>query len=242
MLHAADEMHRAASEVVRLKVPFLPRVELSSRRDEAYRLLRRAIVRGEIAAGTRLVASQLADQLGVSRTPLREALQLLEREGFVRRLPTGVVEVVGLSQDEIEEVFAIRAALEGLAARYAARRARPEDLDRMEQILAAIRRSVQRGRHEEVDVEGLEFHTAIQRASGLKLAAQQLETMRDHINRYRARTISTAGRAAELVEEHSEILKWIRARDPDQAERAMRQHIWNAWLVMKGAVENNQES
>ncbi|MDI6894897.1 MAG: GntR family transcriptional regulator [Bacillota bacterium] len=221
-----------------MDVPVLPRVELSSRRDEVYRLLRRAIVRGEISVGTRLVASQLADQLGVSRTPLREALQLLEREGFVRRLATGVVEVVGLSRDEIEEVFAIRAALEGLAARYAALRAGPEEVDRMARTLAATERSARKSRFEEVDVEGLEFHTAIQRASGLKFATGHLETMRDHINRYRARTIATPGRAVELVGEHAEILKCIRLRDPDQAEAAMRRHIWNAWLVMKQAVSN----
>ena len=228
-------------EVIGVDVPVLPRLELSSRRDEVYRLLRKAIVRGEISAGTRLVASQLAEQLGVSRTPLREALQLLEREGFVRRLATGVVEVVGLSRDEIEEVFAIRSALEGLAARYAALRATSEEVERMAQILSATERSARKGRFEEVDVEGLEFHVAIQKASRLKFAADHLETMRDHINRYRAHTIATPGRARELVGEHAEILKWVRLRDPDEAEAAMRRHIWNAWLVMKQAV-NSQGS
>lgn len=227
-------------EVVDVSVPVLPRVELSSRRDEVYRVLRRTIVQGEVSAGTRLVASQLAEQLGVSRTPLREALQLLEREGFVRRLATGVVEVVGLSRDEMEEVFAIRAALEGLAARYAALRATPEDVARMEEILASLERWAGKSKFEKLDVETHGFHAAIHQASGLKLALGQLETMRDHINRYRARTIATPGRAAELVREHGEILKRIRLHDPDQAEIAMRQHIWNAWLVMKQVV-NNQE-
>jgi len=158
----------------------------------------------------------------------------------VRRLATGVVEVVGLSRDEMEEVFAIRAALEGLAARYAALRATPEDVARMEEILASLERWAGKSKFEKLDVETHGFHAAIHQASGLKLALGQLETIRDHINRYRARTLSTPGRAAELVREHGEILKWIRLRDPDQAEIAMRQHIWNAWLVMKQVV-NNQE-
>lgn len=216
-----------------MSVPTLPTIEVSSRRSQAYRVLRDSIVSGQIPVGTRLIASQLAEQLGVSRTPLREALQLLEREGFVRRLPTGVVEVVGLSLDEIEEVFAVRAALEGVAARYAAWRATEADIEEMEGILAAMRRSARRTKPEQLDLEGVEFHAAIQRASRMRVTAQQLETMRDHINRYRAHTLASPGRIQALLEEHAEILKWIRAREGEKAEEAVRRHIWNAWLVIK---------
>jgi DNA-binding GntR family transcriptional regulator len=215
-----------------VSVPTLPTIEVSSRRTQAYRVLREAIVNGQIPVGSRLVASQLAEQLGLSRTPLREAIQLLEKEGFVRRLPTGIVEVVGLSRDEIEEVYAIRARLEGLAARYAALRATPEEIDRMQDVLSAMKRAARRGKPGELDLEGLEFHELIQRASRLRFAVPQLETMRDHINRYRARTIGSPGRAEAILEEHAEVLRWIKARDADRAEEAMRQHIWNAWVIL----------
>ena len=90
-----------------VSVSSLPPIEVSNRRSQAWRVLRESIVNGRLPTGTKLIGSQLAEQLGVSRTPLREAIQLLEREGFVKRLPSGVVEVVGLGLDEIEEVYAI---------------------------------------------------------------------------------------------------------------------------------------
>jgi DNA-binding GntR family transcriptional regulator len=219
-----------------ISVPALPPIEISNRRSQAWRVLRDSIVSGKLPAGTKLIGSQLAEQLGVSRTPLREAIQLLEREGFVRRLPNGVVEVVGLSHDEIEEVYAIRARLEGLATRYAAIRATAAELDELREILAAMRRAARRGKKADLDVEGVEFHEFIHRISRLRFAVQQLETMRDHIDRYRAQTISSPGRLDALLEEHAEVVRWMEARDPDKAEEAMRHHIWNAWLVINGGA------
>lgn len=213
----------------------LPPIEVSNRRSQAWRVLRESIVSGRLPAGTKLIGSQLAEQLGVSRTPLREAIQLLEREGFVKRLPSGVVEVVGLGLDEIEEVYAIRARLEGLATRYAALRATPEEMDQLNDILADMREAVRRGSRAEVDAGGAEFHELIHHASHLTFAVQQLATMRDHIDRYRAQTIALPGRQDAVIDEHAEVVRWLEQRDGDRAEDAMRQHIWNAWLTISGA-------
>lgn len=214
----------------------LPSLNVSSRRSQAYRLLRRSIVSGKIPAGTRLVASQLAEQLGISRTPLREALQLLEKEGFVRRLPTGIVEVVALSREEVEEVFAIRAVLEGLVARYAALRATREEIATVESLLNEISKAVQKSDYEAVDIKGAEFHALIQQAARLPLAGKQLENMRDHINRYRAQSIPRRGRGRSAVEEHAEIVKYIKARNGEAAEEAMKRHIRNAWQTIKESM------
>ncbi len=210
-------------------VPSLPPIDLSNRRSQAWRVLRDSIVSGKLPAGTKLIGSQLAEQLGVSRTPLREALQLLEREGFVRRLPSGVVEVVGLSRDEVEEVYAIRARMEGLVVRYAAMRATADELEHVSDILSAMRRAARRGKLAELDALGVEFHDYIQRISRLRYTVQQLETMRDHIDRYRAQTICSPGRQDALLEEHADVVRWMEARDPARAEEAMRHHIWRAW-------------
>jgi DNA-binding GntR family transcriptional regulator len=216
-------------------VSSLPPIEVSNRRSQAWRVLRESIVSGRLPAGTKLIGSQLAEQLGVSRTPLREAIQLLEREGFVRRLPSGVVEVVGLSADEIEEVYAIRARMEGLATRYAALRATPEELAQLAGIMADMRDAVRRGHQAEVDAGGAAFHGVIHRASHLTFAIQQLATMRDHIDRYRAQTIVLPGRQDAVIEEHAEVVRWLEEREGDRAEDAMRRHIWNAWLTISGA-------
>lgn len=212
--------------------PALPPIEVSNRRTQAWRVLRDSIVNGKLPAGTRLVGSQLAEQLGVSRTPLREALQLLEREGFVRRLPTGVVEVVGLNLDEIEEVYAIRARLEGLATRYAALRATPAELEHVRAIRMSMERAAQLGQSDELDAEGIEFHEYIHRISRLRFAVEQLDTMRDHIDRYRAQTINSPGRSRAILHEHADVVRCMEARDGDSAEQAMIRHIWNAWLTI----------
>lgn len=217
-----------------LSVSSLPPIEVSNRRSQAWRVLRESIVSGRLPTGTKLIGSQLAEQLGVSRTPLREAIQLLEREGFVKRLPSGVVEVVGLGLDEIEEVYAIRARMEGLATRYAALRATPEEIARLREILADMRRAVRRGKRAEVDADGAEFHGLIHRASHLTFAVQQLATMRDHIDRYRAQTLVLPGRQDAVIEEHAEVVQWLEQHDGDRAEDAMRKHIWNAWLTISG--------
>jgi DNA-binding GntR family transcriptional regulator len=213
----------------------LPPIEVSNRRSQAWRVLRESIVSGRLPAGTKLIGSQLAEQLGVSRTPLREAIQLLEREGFVKRLPSGVVEVVGLGLDEIEEVYAIRARLEGLATRYAALRATPDEVAQLSDILADMREAVRRANRAEVDADGAEFHELIHQASHLTFAVQQLATMRDHIDRYRAQTIALPGRQDAVIDEHAEVVRWLELRDGDRAEDAMRKHIWNAWLTISGA-------
>ena len=218
-----------------VSVSSLPPIEVSNRRSQAWRVLRESIVNGRLPAGAKLIGSQLAEQLGVSRTPLREAIQLLEREGFVKRLPSGVVEVVGLGQDEIEEVYAIRARMEGLATRYAALRATPEEIARLGEILADMRGAVRRGNRAELDADDAEFHGLIHRASHLTFALQQLTTMRGHIDRYRAQTIAFPGRQDAVIEEHAEVLRWLERRDGDRAEDAMRNHIWNAWLTISRA-------
>jgi DNA-binding GntR family transcriptional regulator len=212
----------------------LPPIEVSNRRSQAWRVLRESIVSGLLPSGTKLIGSQLAEQLGVSRTPLREAIQLLESEGFVKRLPSGVVEVVGLGLDQIEEVYAIRACLEGLTARYAALRASAEELAQLGQILAAMRGAVRRGERAEVDAGGAAFHRLIHRTSHLTFTVQQLATMRDHIDRYRAQTMAMPGRQDAVIEEHAEVVAWLDQRDGDRAEEAMRKHIWSAWLAISG--------
>jgi DNA-binding GntR family transcriptional regulator len=222
-------------------MPAFPPIEVSSRRSQAWRVLRDSIVSGRLPAGTKLIGSQLAEQLGVSRTPLREALQLLEREGFVHRLPNGVVEVVGLSRDEVEEVYAIRARMEGLVTRYAAMRATPEEMEHVGDILSSMRRAARRGKTVELDALGVEFHDFIQRISRLRYTVKQLETMRDHIDRYRAQTINSPGRQDALLEEHADVVRWMEARDPARAEEAMRHHIWKAWETIEGATVPRQE-
>lgn len=205
-------------------------------KDQAYRLLRRAILEGDLKPGEPLVASRLSQQLGISRTPVREAVQALEKEGWVERRRSGGVRVSGLSMDQIEELFAIRGALEGLACRYAAERMTPTLLRELRSVHAESVEAVNRGSTADTDSLGRAFHGVIHRASGFRLLESQLSQMRDHINRYRRLTIATPGRVADAVREHAEILEALERGDGSAAEAAMRKHIHLSWLVTRAAL------
>ncbi|MBX6350708.1 MAG: GntR family transcriptional regulator [Clostridia bacterium] len=203
-------------------------------REQVYQTLRRGIATGEIASGTRLVASQLAERWGVSRTPVNEALHLLENEGLITRLATGVCEVVGLSDERIDELYTVRAMLEGLCAQKAAERAKPRTVRELERIMREIARATERADWATVDMLGKEFHLAIQAASGLHQVPAMLRALEGLIDRYRARTIARPGRPPRAYEEHMAILAAIREGDGERAETAMRGHILSAWRSAKG--------
>lgn len=205
-------------------------------KDQAYRLLRRAILEGDLKPGEPLVASRLSQQLGISRTPVREAVQALEKEGWVERRRSGGVRVSGLSMDQIEELFAIRGALEGLACRYAAERMTPALLRELRAVHEEAVEAARRGSIAGTDSLGKAFHRVIHRASGFRLLESQLAQMRDHINRYRRLTISTPGRVTDAVREHAQIVEALERGDGSAAEAAMRKHIHLSWIVTRAAL------
>lgn len=192
---------------------------------QTHQLLRNAILNGKLQPGQRLVAKHLTETLGVSRTPLREAFQLLEQEGLVRRRPNGVVEVVGLSLEEIEELYEIRAMVEGLACRRAATRITAEQLAQLEQATEQIGRFTAVGDDAAVERFGRVFHRVILEAGDTGRAGEILRQLQEQIHRYRPVSIAMPGRMSDAFQEHAVIQKALADRDPDAAERAMRDHV-----------------
>lgn len=211
----------------------LPLVQVTTLRNQALGILRESIIRGKVRPGARLISSQLAAQLGVSRTPLREALQLLEVEGFVSRGSNGVFEVTDLEDGDLEELFLLRAQLEALVARYAAVRATPRDIANLEDTLAQMRKSTREGSLAESEVLGAEFHCQVKVCARLRFTSMQLDVLSGHVDRYRVRTLNLPGRSDAAVEEHAEILACIKRRDGAAAAEAMQRHVWNAWLMVR---------
>lgn len=199
---------------------------------QAYQAVRQAILDGRIRPGQRLAAKHLTETFGISRTPLREAFQLLEQEGLVRRCPNGVVEVVGLSLDEIEELYEIRSSLEGLACRRAATRITAEQMAELERITEQIGRFTALGDNTAIDRYGREFHRVILEAGGSRRAGEILKQLQDHIHRYRPVSIAMPGRMIDAQSEHEEICRYLLARDPDAAESAMRKHIMRGGQIV----------
>ncbi len=204
------------------------------RAEAVYRTLKEAIARGIFAEGERLQDRALALELGVSRTPVREALQRLESQGFVENRPRVGLAVTEITPQAIEDIYVIRIALEGVAARLAAQRASPTDLAMLDRINAQLADATRRGALEAITQLNKEFHETMYHAARNPRLADLLKTLQDSVQRFARSTLSIPRRAGEALEEHREILEAIRDRDPDHAERAARLHKEHAKLVRLG--------
>jgi DNA-binding GntR family transcriptional regulator len=196
--------------------------------DEAARTLREAILTGELGSGARLRQVQLASQLGISRTPLREALMKLEQEGLIELLPGGGLRVRLLNLDEAVELYDLREVLDGLAARLAAQRIGERGLKEIDRHLAAMKECLHRQDAHRWFVAHVDFHDEIFRAGGNERLRALSSVVRLSIQRFHPVLLTTPNRLAEAYGEHHEIFEAIRVHDPEAAERLARSHIVNA--------------
>jgi DNA-binding GntR family transcriptional regulator len=196
--------------------------------DEATRIVRNAILGGKLAPGTRLRQAELADQLGISRTPLREALMKLEQEGLIGRLPRGGLTVVELKFEEAIELYEIREMLDGLAAALTARKADEKITKLLQDHLKKMEKCVQKQNAHEWFIHHVAFHEAIMDASGNSRLMTLISNVRLSIQRFHPVLLTTPDRLDKAFQEHVAIFKAIKARDPNAAERLARLHIVNA--------------
>jgi DNA-binding GntR family transcriptional regulator len=171
---------------------------------------------------------QLAEELGVSRTPVREALRNLELEGFIVMVPRKGAYVADLSIKDIVDVFEIRAALEGLAAGLAAERITGEELEEMERLLVEKGESIKQNDFSRLVAVDTKFHETIYKASRNDRLSTIISNLREQIQRFRSTSLSYPGRMKESLEEHRGILEAIEARDSQTARQLAQEHIENA--------------
>jgi DNA-binding GntR family transcriptional regulator len=190
-----------------------------------------AIVRGELAPGAKLAEPELAGQFGVSRGPLREALQRLEARRLVERVPHVGTRVVSLSFDRLIDIYHAREAIEGMACRLATQRCGDDELDALDALLAghAALGDVVEGRGYFQKEGDLDFHYRIARASGNAIVTQLLcDDLYQLMRMYRHKFSGFHGRPHQALDEHRAILEAMRQRDADFAELLMRRHIAGA--------------
>lgn len=197
-------------------------------RELVFESLREAIIQGRLHPGERLMEIQLAEELGVSRTPVREAIRKLELEGLVLMIPRKGAYVSQISMKDIADVFEIRRALEGLAARLAAERATEEEIERLERALVRISEVA-----EAEDLDGAvaldtDFHEELMAASHNPRLSQMVSNLREQIQRFRLTSLSHPGRVKLAVEEHAKIVDAIAGRDAELAQNLAHEHIENA--------------
>lgn len=193
---------------------------------DAYDLLVEAIDQGAFRPGERLVESELAERFGVSRTPIREALQRLQTQGVVARDGRSLV-VSALDHDQLGELYAVRAELEGLAARLAAQHAAPEEVRVLWELIRRDRERVDRP--DLLAQANKRFHRQIHLASHNRYLIQQLDMVHRSMALVANTSLSAPGRGRESVEEHEAIAHAIGARDGDGADAAIRAHLSRAF-------------
>ncbi|MDD4801361.1 MAG: GntR family transcriptional regulator [Syntrophomonas sp.] len=194
--------------------------------------IRNAIMSGVLQPRERLMEIQLAEELGVSRTPIREALRKLELEGFIVMVPRKGAYVADLSFKDIADVFEIRAALEGLAAGLAAERITDEELENMERQLVEKKDAITRNDIDKLVEVDTNFHELLYKASRNERLISIISNLREQIQRFRFTSLSFPGRMKESLYEHKQIVEAIQSRDIQKARHTAQKHIENAETIL----------
>jgi DNA-binding GntR family transcriptional regulator len=198
-----------------------------SLRDQAYVLLKDAIAKTDIYSQRqplRLDERELMQALGVSRTPIREALSILEQEGFIRTLPRRGIYIVRKSKREIIEMIQMWAALESMAARLATLHAPDAEIGKLRHLFDEFTNSPPAEHIDEYSDANIAFHQTIIRLGGSQLIEDATKNLFIHVRAIRRATISQDNRAARSIIEHLRIIEALERRDTELAERLARQH------------------
>lgn len=204
----------------------LPNIRLGlTLTERVHATIKAAILELKLKPGSPLVEDELAHQLGTSKTPIRDALLVLEHDGLVTKIPYKGTYVADISLKDAREIFELRAVLEGLAARLAAQSFSPQELDEAEKLLAAADEARARGDLDAASEYGAQFHRAIHEHADNRRLIPLLENLEVQLARLRRMSDQLQGRLEKSGQEHRQILDGLRSGDPARAEQAMRQHL-----------------
>lgn len=198
--------------------------------DQIFEQLEKDILSGRYARGEILSEVSLAKQLGVSRTPVREAIRRLEQENILQETGRGLL-VVGISQEDMMDMYEIRLQIEGLAARRAAARITDAELSAMRETLDLQRFYVEKGAESNSDqIKNLDsqFHEQLYQSSGSKAFCDTLLSLHKKITKFRRASVSKRSRAMQSIEEHETIYEALAKHDPEAAANAVREHALRA--------------
>ena len=223
----------------------LPPIRLDSYyplREVVSEALREAIHNGTLKPGERLMEIQLAEELGVSRTPIREAIRRLELEGFLVMVPRRGTYVADISIRDINEVFEIRKALDVLAAGLAAERITEEELEQLERLLVEIGEYIDNGDADGIVVADGKFHDILYRASRNDRLVGIINNLREQFTRFRSISMAYPGRIQNTLEEHRRLVEAIGQRDAEQAQQCAREHLENAEQILLNDLSERRKS
>ncbi len=192
---------------------------------KVYKVLKEAILKGDISKGERLVELQIARQLGTSRTPVREAIHRLAMEGLVELVPNQGAFVAGISLRDVEEVFQIRSVLEGLAVKLFALRWDEGKMMELESKLCEMRKAIGKGDIVSYADSDSKFHRLLWLFSGNNRLLKVLDSVVPYIDAYRLRSLHIPGVMEKSFEDHLNLVDLLKRRDAEGAEILMRKHV-----------------
>lgn len=207
--------------------------QTTSLRDKVFKYIKSQIITGSYISGESLIESKLAEELGVSRTPIREAIRLLELEGLVDTTPNKGAIVLGISQKDVEDIYTIRQLIEGLAARWAAERMTDSEKKELQKIVDLMEFYAQKGNVEELADLDNQFHHLIYEASGSKILNLTLTNLHQFVQLARLESLKVPQRLDCTLAEHHAVLDSFLEGNPDKAERILTNHVQNAFLNIK---------
>lgn len=205
-------------------------------RDVVFNTLRQAILRGELKPGERLMEIQLANKLGVSRTPIREAIRKLELEGLVLMIPRKGAEVAEITEKSLKDVLEIRRALEDLAVRLACEKITKEELKELKKAGDEFKKVLKSQDITEVAEADVRFHDVIYMATDNPKLIQLLNNFREQMYRFRVEYLKKAEVRPQLLAEHDEIIKYITEGNKEEASRVVTRHIENQALTVQDVI------
>jgi len=213
-----------------------------SLREEVYESLRRSIIHGKLKGGERLIEETLAGQVGISRTPVREAFHKLERDDLVVRLPKGGFSVKKFTREDVEEIFGIRSALESYAAFLATIHITPEKIALLENKVSESKKALDRQEFDEVVRLHTEFHDILYKSSKSKKLAEMVNNFSDYFYRYRSALIHTENGYRYSISDHQRMIEGMKRKNPRLVERLVRKHLERGREIILKEIDEGKMS
>lgn len=210
-----------------------------SLRGKVFHKIREDILSGKYKDNEELKEVAIADELGVSRTPVREAFRQLELEGLIQIIPNKGAYVTGISIKDVKDIYLIRSLLEGLCARWATENITKEQLEEMEENVYLTEFHAGKGHNDQIAELDNRFHEIMYEACNSKMLEQQLRAFHDYVLRVRKKTLSQNKRGTQSNREHKLILEAIKEGNPEKAEQVANKHVLSAYenMVKNGLYE-----
>lgn len=207
----------------------------------ALKQIKEAVQSGKLKPGDRIVEAELAREMGISRFPIREAISSLEKEGILITIPFKGTYVSHYDENDLEEIYTLRSALEELAIRLLMEEIASKKIKKLESIMAAMEQAAHKGRVGRLIFGDMQFHQAICELSGHRRLLEAWLTLKDQLGSFMALEEHSYGGPEQLLKTHYPLMEAIKKGDSPLAEKRLREHLFDALQVVKEALRKKSE-